>query len=204
MFSLDKFLILSADQKNIYVRSDDGKQTYTILVFSINLAFVNNNLLKIKQVGTDQIITIPFRNIVEANQALKKLQDQIDVLRDNTPFILERGMQNYVDDKITNVNLDLSGIYATLSVFDDNFDNIFATLSVVDSNFDNIFATLSVFDDNFDNVTSSTFGTWQYSSDGGSNWNAWDDTQDQVGNYIRYTATSLPSGVRVRALLTQQ
>lgn len=55
-----------------------------------------------------------------------------------------------------------------------------------------------------DDVTSSTFGTWEYSSDGGSNWNAWDDTQDQVGNYIRYTATSLPNGVRVRALLTQQ
>jgi hypothetical protein len=152
MFSLDKFLIVSADQKNIYVRSDDGKQTYTILVFSINLAFVNNNLLKIKQVGTDQIITIPFRNIVEANQALKKLQDQIDVLRDNTPFILEKGMQNYVDDKITNVDGDLSGIYATLSVFNDNFDNIFATLSVVDSNFDNIFATLSVIDSEVTNI----------------------------------------------------
>jgi hypothetical protein len=152
MFSLNNFLIVSADQKNIYVRSDDGKQTYTILVFNINLSFVNGNLLKIKQVGTDQIITIPFRNIVEANQALKKLQDQIDILRDNTPFILEKGMQNYVDDKITNVDGDLSGIYATLSVFNDNFDNIFGTLSVVNSNFDNIFATLSVVDSNFDNI----------------------------------------------------
>jgi hypothetical protein len=152
MFSLNNFLIVSADQKNIYVRSDDGKQTYTILVFNINLSFVNGNLLKIKQVGTDQIITIPFRNIVEANQALKKLQEQIDILRDNTPFILEKGMQNYVDDKITNVDGDLSGIYATLSVFNDNFDNIFGTLSVVNSNFDNIFATLSVVDSNFDNI----------------------------------------------------
>lgn len=55
-----------------------------------------------------------------------------------------------------------------------------------------------------DNVSSSAFGSWEYSSDGGSTWNVWDDTQDVVGYYIRYTATSLPSGVRVRALLTQQ
>jgi hypothetical protein len=54
-----------------------------------------------------------------------------------------------------------------------------------------------------DNVSSSAYGTWEYSTDGGSTWSAWDDTQDAVGNYIRYTATSLPSGIRVRVLLTQ-
>ena len=62
--------------------------------------------------------------------------------------------------------------------------------------------TVSLISD--DDVSSSAFGSWEYSSDGGSTWNAWDDTQDVVGYYIRYTATSLPSGVRVRALLTQQ
>ena len=55
-----------------------------------------------------------------------------------------------------------------------------------------------------DNVASSSFGTWEYSSDNGSSWNAWLDTEDTVGNYIRYTASSLPGGVRIKALLTQQ
>ena len=55
-----------------------------------------------------------------------------------------------------------------------------------------------------DNVTSSSFGTWEYCSDNGSSWNAWLDTEDTVGNYIRYTASSLPGGVRIKALLTQQ
>ena len=55
-----------------------------------------------------------------------------------------------------------------------------------------------------DNVTSSSFGTWEYSSDNGSSWNPWSSTQDVVGNYIRYTASSLPGGVRIKALLTQQ
>ncbi len=54
-----------------------------------------------------------------------------------------------------------------------------------------------------DNVVSSSFGTFQYSSDNGGTWNTWSSSADTVGNYIRYTATSLPSGVRVRALLTQ-
>ena len=133
MFSLDKFLIISGDQKNVYIRSDDGTQNYTISVFNINVAFVSGNLVRIKQLGTDQIITIPFRNVVEANSALKKLQSQIDVIRTKTPFILEKGMQNYVDGKFVS---DLSPIYATLSVYQDNFDDIYGTIS-------NIYGTLS-------------------------------------------------------------
>lgn len=54
-----------------------------------------------------------------------------------------------------------------------------------------------------DTILSSSFGTWEYSDDNGSNWNVWLDTEDVVGNYIRYTADSLPGGIRVKALLTQ-
>lgn len=54
-----------------------------------------------------------------------------------------------------------------------------------------------------DDSISNAYGTFEYSSNNGSTWNSWDNTQDVVGNYIRYTATSLPSGVRVRALITQ-
>lgn len=54
-----------------------------------------------------------------------------------------------------------------------------------------------------DDILTSGFGTFEYSTDGGSNWLAWDSSQDTVGNYIRYSATSLPDGIRVRALLTQ-
>lgn len=54
-----------------------------------------------------------------------------------------------------------------------------------------------------DNIVSSTYGSWQYSSDNGVSWNTWSNTQDVVGNYIRYTATSLPGSTRIKALLTQ-
>lgn len=53
-----------------------------------------------------------------------------------------------------------------------------------------------------DNVTSSASGVWEYSTNGTS-WSAWSSAADAVGNYIRYTATTLPSNIVVRALLTQ-
>jgi hypothetical protein len=54
-----------------------------------------------------------------------------------------------------------------------------------------------------DTVTLSSYGTWQYSTDG-TNWSSWNAAQDTIGNYIRYTATGFGySGVTVRALLTQ-
>ena len=54
-----------------------------------------------------------------------------------------------------------------------------------------------------DTVLASSFGTFQYSTNGGTTWLTWNNGSDITGNYIRYTATSLPAGIRVRALLTQ-
>jgi hypothetical protein len=53
-----------------------------------------------------------------------------------------------------------------------------------------------------DDTTAQSAGTFEYSSNNGSTWNAWNATQDTIGNYIRYTATSLPANTRIRALLT--
>jgi len=53
-----------------------------------------------------------------------------------------------------------------------------------------------------DDITESAYGTWQYSTNG-TVWNSWSAAQDVVGNYIRYTATTLPNNITVRALLTQ-
>lgn len=63
----------------------------------------------------------------------------------------------------------------------------------------NIATGLLVLDDD---ITSSASGTWEYSTNG-TVWNVWSAAADTVGNYIRYTATSLPNNITVRALLTQ-
>lgn len=52
-----------------------------------------------------------------------------------------------------------------------------------------------------DDTTTAASGTFEYSTDGVV-WLAWDNTKDVVGYYIRYTATALPDGISVRALLT--
>jgi len=53
-----------------------------------------------------------------------------------------------------------------------------------------------------DTTSSTTFGTFEYSTDS-INWSAWDESQNLIGNYIRYTAASLPNGIKIRVLLTQ-
>lgn len=53
-----------------------------------------------------------------------------------------------------------------------------------------------------DSTSSQSSGTFQYSTDG-TNWNSWDANADNVGNYIRYTATTLPNSIPVRAIITQ-
>ena len=63
----------------------------------------------------------------------------------------------------------------------------------------NAVTTTTIIDDD---VLTSASGTWEYSTDG-TIWNAWDDTQDTIGYYIRYTATSLPDTTKIRVLLTQ-
>ena len=52
-----------------------------------------------------------------------------------------------------------------------------------------------------DNSATPTLGVFEYSTDGVT-WLAWDTSADAVGNFIRYTATSLPDGILVRTLLT--
>lgn len=53
-----------------------------------------------------------------------------------------------------------------------------------------------------DTVSGSLSGSWQYSSNSGSNWNSWDSTKNVLGNYIRYTATpTLPSGSILKTIL---
>lgn len=53
-----------------------------------------------------------------------------------------------------------------------------------------------------DSVSGSTSGIWQYSNDDGLNWNSWSYTANTVGNYIRYSSSTLSaSGLIVKPIL---
>jgi hypothetical protein len=53
-------------------------------------------------------------------------------------------------------------------------------------------------------TSSGATGTWEKSTDGGSNWTSY-NTTDKANEttYIRYTPLSLGDNIKVRALLTQ-
>ena len=53
-----------------------------------------------------------------------------------------------------------------------------------------------------DTTTLAANGTWQYSTDG-TTWNSWSAAADSIGNYIRYTPTSLASGITARFTFVQ-
>jgi len=54
-----------------------------------------------------------------------------------------------------------------------------------------------------DTTVTQTSGVFEYSDDDGATWNTWDNTADAIGNFIRYTASSLPGGVKIKATILQ-
>jgi hypothetical protein len=50
----------------------------------------------------------------------------------------------------------------------------------------------------YDTITNSASGTWEYSTDNGVTWLPWNLSADSVGNYIRYVADFIPSGIKLR------
>jgi hypothetical protein len=54
----------------------------------------------------------------------------------------------------------------------------------------------------YDTTVSSDSGTWEYSTDGVT-WSPWNASADTVGNYIRYTADFIPSGIKLRVGLNR-
>jgi hypothetical protein len=54
----------------------------------------------------------------------------------------------------------------------------------------------------YDTTATNASGTWQYSTDG-TTWLTWDNTADAVGNYIRYVADFIPSGIKLRVGLNK-
>jgi len=50
----------------------------------------------------------------------------------------------------------------------------------------------------YDTITNSASGSWEYSTDNGVTWLPWNSSADSVGNYIRYVADFIPSGIKLR------
>jgi hypothetical protein len=53
-----------------------------------------------------------------------------------------------------------------------------------------------------DDTDASSSGIWEYSTNNGVDWAEWDINAFDIGNYIRYTANSLPASIRAKARIS--
>jgi hypothetical protein len=90
---------ISPGDRNIQVLDSTGVVKYTINPFSIINVMVSNNLIKIN-LKNDKTIILDFYSVVQAKSAIVQLQGHIDTLSQNVPFLIDKNIENYINDKI--------------------------------------------------------------------------------------------------------
>jgi len=103
-YTYDKFLRpITESDRNIKILDDMGIVKYTIDPFFINNVAISNNLLNIN-LKSDRVITLNFSTINESKIALSRIQQQIDLLTNNIPYRIDKDIQNYLDDRLSNLS----------------------------------------------------------------------------------------------------
>ena len=112
-YSYNKFLrpITSSD-KSIKILDDTNDIKYTIDPFAIQNVSISNNILKVN-LKSKRIISLHFSTINEAKLALTRIQIQIDTLIKNTPLLIDRNVQNYVNTLFDKVSIIVGPTGAT-------------------------------------------------------------------------------------------
>ena len=96
-YSLGTFLnSLTITDRVIQVRDTTSVVKWTINPFTVKNVIASNNLIRIS-LNSDRIITLDFSTSNEAIQAIVKLQDQLDVLRNKTPYNIDKIVEQYID-----------------------------------------------------------------------------------------------------------
>ena len=99
-YSYDKFLKpLSSTDRNILIKDNSGIVKYSIEPFSVINVLSNNNLLKINLRG-GKLIVIAFSSANESREALRLIQERLDILRAKVPLFIDKEIENYVANEI--------------------------------------------------------------------------------------------------------
>ena len=99
-FSYNTFLRpITESDRNIKIMGVDLIVKYTIDPFHIINTNVSNNLLKIN-LKSNKSITLEFSTSNEAKLAIIRLREQIDILTEKIPLIIDKSVNNYIDSKI--------------------------------------------------------------------------------------------------------
>ena len=109
--------------RNIKILDDNSNIKYTIEPFSILNVSTSNNILNI-YLKSEKIIYISFSTPSESKEALKLIQEQIDILTGKVPLLLDKDVKNYVDSKfIPNGTIDIDYIIDKIGYIPENEDN---------------------------------------------------------------------------------
>lgn len=99
-YSYDKFLRpLTDTDRNIKILDNNGIVNFTIDPFSIININTTNNLIKIN-VKSSKIIVLDFSSTNEAKVALERLREQIDILTEKVPLLIDKDIQIFITDLI--------------------------------------------------------------------------------------------------------
>ena len=99
-FSYSTFLRpITESDRNIKIMGVDLVVKFTIEPFSIVNSSVSNNLLKIN-LKSNKSVTLEFSTSNESKLALIRLKEQIDILTEKIPLIIDKNIENYIDSKI--------------------------------------------------------------------------------------------------------
>lgn len=94
---------LASTDRNIQVIDGVGKIKYTINPFAVLDTMVINNLIKIN-LKNDKIIFLDFYTTDEAKIAIVELQKQIDFLIGKVPNVIDKEIENYVQNVAGSIN----------------------------------------------------------------------------------------------------
>lgn len=114
IYTYDTFLKpYSTGDVNIIIKDKNGVIKYNIDPFSIVNILVSNNLLKINLKNKELII--PFSTLNESKLALPILQENIDYIKSNSTYKIDKQIDNFVNlfifnSVFTGVTYGISGI----------------------------------------------------------------------------------------------
>lgn len=98
-YSYNSFLRpINESDRNIKILDDNSNVKYTIDPFSISNVSTSNNILKI-DLKSSKIIFLNFSTPNECKEALRLIQEQIDILTEKIPILIDKDVRNYVDSK---------------------------------------------------------------------------------------------------------
>ena len=104
-YSYDKFLRpITESDKSIKILDDTNDIKYTIDPFVITNVAAINNILRIS-LRSLKVILLNFSSKNEAKIALTRLQQQIDVLTTKIPVLIDKDIQNYIQNQIEQIGI---------------------------------------------------------------------------------------------------